>query len=82
VIPRYFKIVVEWLDEDLNPITRLFSGDEAIRIQHEVEHLNGVMLFDHLSPLKRSMILRKINKVVRLEKRVERTLDRADGVRR
>jgi peptide deformylase len=32
-------------------------------IQHEIDHLNGVMFIDHLSKLKRDMILRKIDKI-------------------
>ena len=31
-------------------------------VQHEIDHLNGVLFIDHLSRLKRSMIMRKIEK--------------------
>jgi peptide deformylase len=31
-------------------------------VQHEIDHLNGVLFIDHLSALKRNMILRKLQK--------------------
>ncbi|MFV3130778.1 peptide deformylase [Niveispirillum sp. KHB5.9] len=38
------------------------DGLLATCIQHEIDHLNGVLFIDHLSSLKRNMILRKYNK--------------------
>ena len=38
----------------------------AICIQHEIDHLNGKLFIDHLSPLKRNMIIRKFQKLKRL----------------
>ncbi len=35
-------------------------------IQHEMDHLNGILFIDHISPLKRGMILRKIEKLRRV----------------
>ena len=34
----------------------------AACLQHEIDHLNGVLFIDHLSPLKRNMLLRRFNK--------------------
>jgi peptide deformylase len=34
----------------------------ALAVQHEIDHLNGVLFIDHLSPLKRRMLLRKWEK--------------------
>jgi len=36
-------------------------------IQHEIDHLDGKLIFDYLSPLKRDMVLRKYNKMLRLQ---------------
>ena len=39
------------------------DGIEAICIQHEIDHLDGVLFIDHLSRLKRNMVLHKIKKM-------------------
>jgi peptide deformylase len=36
-------------------------------VQHEIDHLNGVLLIDYLSRLKRDMIVKKLTKVRRAE---------------
>ena len=38
-------------------------------LQHEIDHLNGVLFVDYLSPLKRNMILRKLAKELKLKER-------------
>ncbi len=38
----------------------------ATCIQHEIDHLNGVLFVDHLSSVRRSIILRKLTKAKRL----------------
>jgi len=43
------------------------EGLLAVCIQHEMDHLEGVLFVDHLSALKRSMILRKVQKAKRLK---------------
>jgi peptide deformylase len=37
-------------------------------VQHEIDHLNGVLFIDHLSRLKRDMIVKKFSKAKRGEK--------------
>ncbi len=39
-------------------------------LQHEIDHLDGILFVDHLSPLKRNMILRRLAKELR-QKRAE-----------
>ena len=39
------------------------DGILAICIQHEMDHLEGILFVDHISSLKRNMILRKLKKV-------------------
>lgn len=41
------------------------DGLLAICIQHEMDHLNGVTFYDHLSPLKQSLLRKKLDKVRR-----------------
>jgi peptide deformylase len=44
------------------------SGLMATCIQHEIDHLNGVLFIDHLSRLKRSMVVRKFTKMARQQR--------------
>ena len=39
------------------------DGFLATCVQHEIDHLNGVLFVDHISSLKRSMLLRKLTKL-------------------
>lgn len=53
---------VRWQDLDGNPHEEAMAGMMAVCIQHEMDHLNGVLFIDHLSRLKRSMALKKLAK--------------------
>ena len=39
----------------------------ATCVQHEIDHMNGIVFVDHISKLKRDMIVKKINKARKLE---------------
>ncbi len=52
-------VVVEGLDEKGEPLRIEAEGLLARCIQHEMDHLDGVLFIDHLSPLKRSMLMKK-----------------------
>jgi peptide deformylase len=73
-LPEYYAEVerpdacrVEYLDYDGNPQTLEASGLLATCIQHEFDHLEGILFVDHLSSLKRDMILRKLAKAKKLK---------------
>jgi peptide deformylase len=57
---------VKWLDEQGNAHDELFTGLLATCIQHEMDHLEGIVFLDHLSRLKRQMILKKLEKARRI----------------
>lgn len=61
-VQRFTKIRVQAQDIDGNPLD--FIADEwfARVIQHEVDHLNGILFIDHLSSLKRAMYKKKRKK--------------------
>ena len=61
-IIRPEKIKVTYLDRDGKKQTLMPEGLLAVVIQHEIDHLNGVLFLDHLSRLKRDMIMRKVIK--------------------
>ncbi len=56
------QITVKYLDYHGKPQTLECDGLLATCIQHEIDHLNGVVFIDHVSRLKRDMIMRKMRK--------------------
>ena len=72
-VPEFFDEVerpatcrVKYLDYDGEEIILEADGLLATCIQHEMDHLNGVLFIDHLSRLKRDRVLRKLKKEQRL----------------
>ena len=62
-VERPATVRVRYLDHE-NEVRELEAeGIQAVCVQHEIDHLDGVLLVDHLSTLKRSIILRKMNKL-------------------
>lgn len=68
-VDRHTEVTVKALDRDGNPFE--LDGEEllAICIQHELDHLNGILFVDYLSPLKRKRIQTKLEKEARLAAR-------------
>lgn len=67
-VDRHTEVTVKALDR--NGVEFELDGEElmAICIQHELDHLNGVLFVDYLSPLKRKRIQSKLEKEARLAK--------------
>ena len=68
-VPEYFadvkrskEITLEWYDVDGKVNKKSISGLLSICIQHELDHLDGILFIDHLSSLKRKMAIQKIKK--------------------
>ncbi len=62
-VERPKLVKVGWIDRDGNPQEAEFDDLWATCVQHEIDHLNGVLFIDHLKPLKRQMITRKMVKL-------------------
>lgn len=54
---------VRWLDRDGKTQEADMDGLLATCMQHEIDHLNGVLFIDHISRLKRDMLIKKLNKL-------------------
>ncbi len=54
-----------WMDLDGNQHDERIEGMLATCLQHEMDHLEGILFIDHLSRLKRGMILKKLDKLRR-----------------
>ena len=61
-VDRPDRIRARWLDENGTPHDEEIEGFLAVCLQHEMDHLNGVLFIDHLSRLKRDMVLKKLAK--------------------
>ena len=65
-VERAARIKAEYLDRDGKHHAIDADGLLATCLQHEMDHLEGILFIDHLSKLKRSMALRKLQKAKRL----------------
>ena len=61
-VMRPDRIRARWQDPDGKAYEEDIDGLLAVCLQHEMDHLNGVLFIDHLSRLKRDMVLKKLAK--------------------
>ena len=71
-IPDYYAeverpdtVTVKYIDRDGKEQLIEADGLMATCLQHEIDHLNGVLFIDHISKLKRDMVVRKFRKLAR-----------------
>lgn len=62
-IKRPRAVTVRYMDETGEIAERDFVGIEATSVQHQIDHLNGKLYFDHLSKVKRDMLIKKSKKL-------------------
>ena len=65
-VKRAERITLEYQDVDGLPQTLEADGLIAACIQHELDHLQGILFIDHLPPLKQKMVKRRLAKQARL----------------
>lgn len=61
-VPRYTKVQCAYLDENGKPHQRIFEGLAAQVIQHEVDHLRGVLFMDHVTDTSTYMTMKEYKK--------------------
>jgi peptide deformylase len=61
-VERHLSVTLEALDRDGRPYRLELSGFKARAAQHEIDHLDGVLFLDHLSAVKRGLLLAKWKK--------------------
>jgi peptide deformylase len=64
-VERPAEVRVRWTDLEGAAQEELFTGLWATCVQHEIDHLNGKLFIDYLTPLKRQLITRKMEKLKR-----------------
>lgn len=62
-VPRVEHIRLSWLDENFQPHTEEISGFLARIVQHECDHLEGMLFVDHLSGIRKQLIKNKLTKI-------------------
>lgn len=61
---RHEKITIEYFDENFEKKTEVFDGLIARVIQHEYDHIEGILFTDHLSALRKKMIGKKLQNIM------------------
>ncbi len=64
-VERPATVTVSYLDLDGKPQEVAAEGLLATCLQHEIDHLDGVLFIDHISKLKRDMVVKKFRKLAR-----------------
>jgi len=64
-VARKERIMVRGVDKDGNPVDIEADGLLARCLQHEIDHLNGVLFIDHISALKRTLYKKKVKKMMK-----------------
>lgn len=62
-IRRHQTVTLRYLDENFEPHSETFSGITARVILHEYDHIEGKLFIDHLSPLKRRLMKKKLDDI-------------------
>lgn len=61
-VERPERVRARWVDRDGKSHEEELDGLLAICLQHEMDHLEGILFIDHLSRMKREMLLKKLTK--------------------
>jgi len=64
-VERPASLTVQYVGRDGKQQTVEADGLLATCLQHEIDHLNGVLFIDHISRLKRDMVIKKFTKAAR-----------------
>lgn len=70
-VKRFEHVSLRWLDEDFQPHEKEFKGFAARIIQHEFDHLCGEVFTDHVSPIRKQLIRKKLNNIAEGKVRCE-----------
>ncbi|MDR2087045.1 MAG: peptide deformylase [Dysgonamonadaceae bacterium] len=63
-VPRKNRIRIQYLDENLQPHDEVYEGYKARVIQHEYDHLDGILFVDRISGIRKQMIRSALNKIM------------------
>tara|TARA_B000000557_G_C20787263_1_gene449261 strand:+ start:1033 stop:1644 length:612 start_codon:yes stop_codon:yes gene_type:complete len=64
-VERYESIELDYQDTDFKNKKLVLSGRDSCIVQHEIDHLDGILFIDRLSQIRKSMFVKKYNKQMR-----------------
>lgn len=70
-VNRHEQIHLEYRDQDFKVHREVFTGLKARVIQHEYDHIDGILFTDHLSPLKKRLMKGKLSNISKGKVRVD-----------
>ncbi len=62
-VNRQAEVTIKYLDENLQPQTRIFNGITARIILHEYDHIEGKLFIDYIKPLKKKLLKGKLDDI-------------------
>ena len=70
-VTRQEKLTIHYFDENWNEFTETFGGMKARIIQHEYDHIEGVLFTDYLTPFKKRMLKGKLQNITKGKMKVD-----------
>jgi peptide deformylase len=70
-VMREETVTLDYVDENFVPHTKTFIGLTARVILHEYDHIDGKLFIDHLKPLKRTLLKRKLDDITKGKVKVD-----------
>jgi peptide deformylase len=64
-VNRPSQISITYYDEDFNKYTETYEGIKARIIQHEYDHLEGILFIDRISPIRKKLLRGKLNDIIK-----------------
>ena len=62
-VSRHDRIMIHYFDEQFEEQRLMLTGISARVVQHEYDHIEGVLFTDHLTPLKRRLLKNRLNSI-------------------
>jgi peptide deformylase len=66
-VNRHSKVTIRYYDEHFNLFEEEYEGLKARVIQHEYDHLEGMMFIDRIPPLRKKLLKGKLNDITKLK---------------
>jgi peptide deformylase len=64
-VSRHENLTIEYYDENWNLIEENYNGIPARIIQHEYDHIEGILFTDKLSPLKKRLLKKRLSNITK-----------------
>ncbi len=64
-VSRKNRIRIQYLDESLQPQDEIYEGFKARVIQHEYDHIEGILFIDHISAIRKQLVKSKLNNMLK-----------------